>query len=284
MNSSVYIHGYSESEQRRLIRQADILKCGVFAGLTIKPGAEVLELGCGVGAELAIIARDWPETRLTGVDLDPGHLAAARQYLDGLKLAHPVRLVEADAASLPFDPATFDDVITIWFLEHVRGPERVIAEAMRVLKPGGRLILVEVDNATFRFDPTIHEIHNWWDRFCRIQQSSGDPYIGQKLESLAAAAGFGEIHSERLPLVDSRLEPRRRQELLDYLQELLLSGADTLMAHGQAERSDIIALRAAFTSASADPAVQFQYHAIRVICNVGARRAAPLPSATDQIA
>ncbi len=141
-----YIHGFGPAEERRLREQAAVLAPVVFKDLPLPARGRLLELGCGVGAELDLLAQLGPGLDLTGIDLSPSHLGAAQRHLgDG------VALVRGDAGRLPFGDGTFDRVLTVWLLEHVRHPEAVLREALRVLKPAGRLICTEVDNASFRF-------------------------------------------------------------------------------------------------------------------------------------
>jgi SAM-dependent methyltransferase len=98
-----------------------------FAG-TLPGGARVLDAGAGEGQYKNIFARQ----RYVGVDLGVGDAAWNYTALD----------VRGDLAALPFDGAAFDAAINIVTLEHVREPARVLCEIGRVLKPGGRLLLV----------------------------------------------------------------------------------------------------------------------------------------------
>lgn len=88
--------------------------------------ARVLDVGCGAGFLAGHLASEGH--RVTGLDLSFGSLLAAR----GAR-----RRVAADAYRLPFADASFDAVCALDFLEHVTAPHRVIAEAARVLRPGG---------------------------------------------------------------------------------------------------------------------------------------------------
>jgi ubiquinone/menaquinone biosynthesis C-methylase UbiE len=107
------------------------------ARLLAPTGAErALDIGTGAGAlalALAPLVRE-----VVGLDLVPELLAEARK-----RAPANVELVEGDAAALPFENASFDLVTTARTLHHVRRPELVVAEAVRVLRPGGTLLVVD---------------------------------------------------------------------------------------------------------------------------------------------
>ncbi|NCA87979.1 MAG: methyltransferase domain-containing protein [Gammaproteobacteria bacterium] len=260
--AEAYIHGFGPVEEQRLRDQAAVLAPVVFADMDLPVTGRLLELGCGVGAELDLLAARWPGLVLTGIDLSPSHLRAAGRHLDDR-----ATLVRGNAGCLPFVAGSFDVVLTIWMLEHVPDPRAILREALRVLKPTGRLICTEVDNATFRFDPEMPAIHTWWERFCRQQQAAGgDPYVGPRLTALAQELGWRNIQSQDLPVVSSRLRPDRRQELLAYTADLLVSGASQLLAAGAVDEDLLAALHADFAQVREDASIHFEYHAVRLSC------------------
>src|SRR5690348_1715233 len=108
----------------------------VLAG---RSGLDVLDAGCGTGfLSLELAARGH---RVTGVDFAPAMLRAARQKAAAQGLR--VRFEEGDAENLPFAPHSFDLAISrhvLWTLPH---PEAAIDEWIRVLRPGGRLAIVD---------------------------------------------------------------------------------------------------------------------------------------------
>jgi ubiquinone/menaquinone biosynthesis C-methylase UbiE len=262
-----YIHGYSREEQRRLIQQAEVLAPNVFAGLDLTGPGRLLEIGCGVGAELATIAARWPRPDLIGLDRSAEHLAAAKDYLLPLARAGRAWLLRGDAYALPFRDGSLDTVITVWMLEHVAGPDRVLAEALRTLAPGGRLVCTEVDNGSFAFDPAVPAIRDWWDAFNRFQlMGGGDPFVGRRLAHLATESGYADIDTKTLPIIASDREPRRRGALLDYLENLLLSGADHMLAAGIVRQTQVAALRRAFEQVRGDETTSFRYFAVRLTC------------------
>ena len=262
-----YIHGYSFEERDRLIRQASVLAPHVFSGLDFTDASRILEIGCAVGAELRILADGWPASHVAGLDRNERHLAAARSHLNDLLETGRVTLLSGDAHRLPIPSATYDRVMTIWTLEHVSNPREVIVEALRVLRENGVLIATEVDNATFGFAPGCEAIAEWWRRFNVFQrQAGGDPFVGQRLDGLARDAGGREVESKEIPIINSTLEPHRRQLLIDYMEELLLSGSKSLCHAGYADAELVNALKDDFERVRMDDEISFQYHAVRMTC------------------
>jgi methionine biosynthesis protein MetW len=100
------------------------------------PGRRVLDLGCRYGALTRTYAQG---NDVTGVDVDREALAEAA------KLGIDTRWADVDEP-LPFEDSTFDVVVAGELLEHVRDPARLIAEVMRVLRPGGEIV-ASVPNA-----------------------------------------------------------------------------------------------------------------------------------------
>lgn len=97
-----------------------------------------LEVAVGTGLNLA----HYPaEVTLTAIDLSPEMLSIARDRADSLK--QEIDLREGDAHDLPFDRASFDTVVCTYSLCNIPDPLRAVAEMKRVLRPGGKLILVD---------------------------------------------------------------------------------------------------------------------------------------------
>ncbi|NJN76790.1 MAG: class I SAM-dependent methyltransferase [Synechococcaceae cyanobacterium RL_1_2] len=154
--TELYVHGYDPQEQARLISQAMYWQNNIILkGLELQPRDKLLELGCGVGAVLGILAQKFPGVSFAGIDIEPKQICQAQQYLQALPTLdgdnREIDLRVGDAASLPWPDNHFDYLYGIWFLEHVplAQGQAILKEAYRVLKPGGKIYLHEADLMTF---------------------------------------------------------------------------------------------------------------------------------------
>lgn len=104
--------------------------------------ADVLEVGSGGGGNVEVFARRFPGWRITASDYDPEMVALARERL--ASVTDRVSVERADATSLGFPDASFDLVISIGVWHHVGDWHKALAEAARVLRPGGQLLLADL--------------------------------------------------------------------------------------------------------------------------------------------
>jgi ubiquinone/menaquinone biosynthesis C-methylase UbiE len=104
----------------------------------VAPSGEGLEIGAGVGAMSAQLLTLYPTFRMVATDYDTELVAMAEQVLAGFGRRASVQ--RADAAQLPFPDGRFDLVLSAAMLHHVIEWDQALAEAVRVLRPGGRLV------------------------------------------------------------------------------------------------------------------------------------------------
>lgn len=119
--------------------------------LDLRAGDAVLDLGCGTGEDAAALAaRVGPRGRAIGVDVSATMIAEARRRAEGAGV--PVVFVEGDAHHLGFPDATFDGCRAERLLQHAADPRAVLAQMVRVVKPGGRVVIWESELEMLVFD------------------------------------------------------------------------------------------------------------------------------------
>lgn len=265
--SSGYIHTFSAEEQARLVAQAAFLEPYIFPTIDFSGCARVLEVGCGVGAELQILRHRFPQAHLTGLDFSEAQLAKARELLHAELAAGAVELRRGSAYELPFADGSFDGVCLIWVLEHLSEPGRALREARRVLRSGGVLSVTEVFNAGLRVEPASPAMTEYWTAFNTLQrQLGGAPDVGAELGALAAEAGFGEVLFRTLPVrLDARMtDAARRRAFIGYWRTLWLSGAEQLLERRLVTPALVATMEAEFAALAEQPGAVYDYEARQV--------------------
>ena len=170
-----------------------------LAALGLRQGEAVLDAGCGTGLLLEQEALAvGPSGRAEGIDSSPDMLARAEARCGELA---QVNLQQGSVDTLPFADAAFDALSCTQTLLYVERLEAALAEYQRVLKPGGRLAVIETDwggailNSS---DPLLTQaIFNSWTEVV------ANPYLPRRLTGLLRAAGFGGIRIEAVPIVNA---------------------------------------------------------------------------------
>jgi SAM-dependent methyltransferase len=194
-----YVHGYGTPEQQRLIEQAEHWRHRLICdGTRLEEGARLLEVGCGVGAVLAVLGQEYPGVRVSGVDIEPKQLEFARAHL--ARAGVEATVTEGDALALPFDDESFDQVWMMWFLEHLADPPEALREARRVLVPGGAITAIEVDYGTCQARPSTPAMEALFDAMVRGMAASGWSDGGTRLPGWLREAGFRDVDEGERPV------------------------------------------------------------------------------------
>lgn len=208
---------------RNYSEQPEDLEAEVIREAGIAQGDAVLDVGSGTGSFLGRLRADGHTGRLAAVDASPAAVEATRAVIGDSYLG--------SATDLPFEDSTFDVVAARHMLFHVDHPEQAIAEARRVLVPGGRFVAT-------------------------VNHSGSTPYISEIVRGAVVRAGIeppvlpnSKVHSGNLPELvreefGSVIEYRRDNALLFTNPRPLLRFAHSLfgfygVALDSPERSDV---------------------------------------------
>jgi len=228
-----YVHGYQQREAERLRDQAGILANLLHQDTLFPAGSRVLEVGCGVGAQTAIIARLNPQTRFVSIDRAASSLTLARASLLSAGITN-VELQQADLFALPFTPESFDHVFVCFVLEHLAQPHQALALLHPMLRRGGSIIVIEGDHGSTLFHPDATEAHAVIECQMELQRrAGGDAAIGRKLHPLLRSAGFNSVEvTPRMAYADGS-RPQWQEEftrrtftaMIEGIRESALSAA-----------------------------------------------------------
>jgi demethylmenaquinone methyltransferase / 2-methoxy-6-polyprenyl-1,4-benzoquinol methylase len=130
--------------------------------LALSPGARVLDLCTGTGDLAIAIVHHVNGARVVGVDFAAEMLRLARVKVSGASLERRIRLVRGDATSLPLPDGSCDAATIAFGIRNVAEPERAIAELARVIRPGGRLAILEFGEPRI---PGIRTLYSWYFRY-----------------------------------------------------------------------------------------------------------------------
>jgi SAM-dependent methyltransferase len=157
-------------------------------------GARLLDVACGPGF-IAGAAAD-RGALVTGLDFSAAMVAQARQRLPALTFR------EGDAEALPFEPGSFDAVVMNFGLLHLARPDAALAEAHRVLRPGGRYAFTVWSEQAMAFQLAVRAIEEHGNAKVPLPEGPAFFRFSDAAEAgrALAAIGFGEVEVRELPI------------------------------------------------------------------------------------
>jgi ubiquinone/menaquinone biosynthesis C-methylase UbiE len=227
-----YLHGYDEVEQNRLISQAQVLEDKIFEFIDFSGAKNILEVGCGVGAQTEILLNRYPNAKITGIEISDKQLDVANYYIGNKYDRHRFELLKMDAEHITLPENTFDSVYICWVLEHVKNPQKIIDGCFKVLKTGGKIVVSEVQNNNLYIVPKSDFVIEYWAKYNKLQeQMGGNPYVGVEVGNYLYNSGFKQIDIKSRTFLYDNNKPQKRNEMTDYWLELMLSGFPNLEAN-----------------------------------------------------
>jgi arsenite methyltransferase len=212
---ALYLVG-DATRRRRIVREA----------LAASPGERILDAGCGPGFYCAELSEEvGPSGSVVGVDSSAPMLALARGRLSG---RDNVELLEGDALALPVEAGSFDAALCVQVLEYVADTAAGLAELHRALRPGGRVLVWDVDWATLSVhseDPDLTErVLVAWD------EHLAHPSLPRTLASRLRAAGFEEVRMQAHAFATTEFDPDSYGVALTAIIESFVAGRNGLTA------------------------------------------------------
>jgi len=176
-----------------------------------RPGKRILDVGCGTGtAEISLARLRLSQMHLFGVDLVTERLRDAHAATRGINAR--VGYAAADACRLPFAADSFDSTYCVAVLQHIRDLSGALAEIARVTRPGGRVLVVEPDNAARYWFSSVQsgmdafEIsRRFFGGLSSVRGESPAAAVGPLVPGLLAAAGVEPVSVRLFPVSVSHL-------------------------------------------------------------------------------
>jgi trans-aconitate methyltransferase len=247
--AQVYALGASPGESARLRRQSEELRPeaeALLARIGLEPGQAAADLGCGpIGILDLLSGAVSPRGRVVGLDADPVHVAMATEHAAQQGLAN-VAVLAGDARHTGLPSGSFDLVHARTLLVTVPEPAGVLAEMVRLAKPGGWVASQEPDCEHALCYPPLAA----WDRLQEVfwasfGRSGADPFIGRRLIELYRQAGLEDVevmvHASAYPAGHSRrtVIPDLVRGLHPVIAELGLAGRGELAELDRAVRAHL---------------------------------------------
>jgi SAM-dependent methyltransferase len=253
MRLDTYLLGHRPSEQERLHQQAEFLvdeAIALFHRIGVMPGDRVVELGCGPRGYLDLLAdRVGPHGRVVGVEPNGEAVARARRYVAQQGLRN-VQVIQADGRDSGLPAGDFDVVVARLVLVNVPRPNEIVAEAVKLARPGGVVAFHEADAVSRLCDPPLEAWTRLFEAVNAYSRRNGiDIHVARALPRLLRAAGLVDIGVRPLVYVDPPGHLRRR--IMEVFVDNL---ADRLVAEDLSTPEELGGLRGELSRHLDDPA------------------------------
>lgn len=205
---SSYPLGSSRQEQQRLEKQIQFQGSIDFIPLHLMPQkARILEVGCGSGTVLRLLAEKLPQADLHGLDMQPDHINFAKTYQFHDRINYQL----GNAETLPFPDNSFDLVFCRLVLCWIPNPIKAVAEMVRVAKKSGVVAAEEGNVRSLLFFPARPH----FEKCCRLLYENGallgmNPVIGCELPELFLKSQLSEINYHPKLIWGDSIEKKRR--------------------------------------------------------------------------
>jgi SAM-dependent methyltransferase len=216
--------GYVDAEYLDVVAKLmEPAKRRSYALMQLRPGERVLDLGCGPGIDtIALSEMVGPTGEVHGADHDAAMVAQANGRAEAAGVSARVLHRQADAAALPWPDAFFDAARSERVFQHLLAPEEAFAEIVRVTRPGGTIVVLDGDWATFTIESDEIELERRLLRF-HAEHMINNPYSGRGLLRMFNRRGLEDVGFEVWPVVVTDHALARRVSRLDFIEQQALA-------------------------------------------------------------
>ncbi|WP_116449390.1 methyltransferase domain-containing protein [Blastococcus litoris] len=186
-----YTHGHADSVLQSH-RWRTVENSAAYLAPALRPGLDLLDVGCGPGTITVDLAERVAPGRVLGIDVSADPLAEARAAAERAGVA--VTFEVGDVYALAAEDDSFDVVHAHQVLQHLTDPVAALREMARVCRPGGVVAVRDVDYGAFVTFPADPGLDVWLDLYHRVARANGaEPDAGRRLLSWAHAAGLRDV-------------------------------------------------------------------------------------------
>lgn len=255
----IYLLGRAEAEEMRLKRQIANLapdSDAQFDAIGIKPGERVLDLGCGPGGTLHLLAKRVGRTgSVFGIDRSAHFVQQARRFVADLGLSQ-VEVDEGDAYDTGLPRASFDGAHMRLVLVNVPEPERIVREMVSLVRPGGWVASFEADYLAHICDPPLPAWTSLLDAYKAYSAAKGiDLFVGRRTHRFFRDAGVVDMRVDAVVHVYPPGHDRR-----PILRDFITNVRDGLVEGGFISQAQIDKDMAALESHLSNPEVLVTSH------------------------
>lgn len=160
----------------------------------LQNGMSVLELGSGPGFVTEQLVKSLEDSEITALEIDSKLLNEAKNRLDHISPSS-LKFVHSSVYDTGLPEGSYDFAIARLLFLHLHNPEEAAREIYRVLKPGGKLVIIDIDDGIFgAVHPDLNLLPSVLQKLANYQASrGGNRYIGRSLPRLLANTGYVDL-------------------------------------------------------------------------------------------
>ncbi len=196
--------GDPEKEFKRLITQATIgedIEFAVLDRIGLFDGIRILDLGSGPGVTAMLMAKRLPSATVIGVEPEDLLRTKAKTLVESQGFAGRCRFLKGTGNRIPLDDGSVDFSYARLLFQHLPNPHEVLAEMRRVTRPGGTVVVLDVDDRTNIVYPAPEGMQAVEKRITEAQLAAGgDRHVGRKLHGYMHEVGLQDVGVEHIPI------------------------------------------------------------------------------------